>query len=241
MTTKFNPFARFDISRFPKLLDANTMYDSIPISEDSSTETRESMDAIMNSDRRPNFQSRGNPRLAIIVTAIASAGFFAAILVLAASVSGPAANIDTSDTRIMVSPCGNTAEEARARGCHFDIISFCWLPDACYDAKLSENFDNITTWEWFLDSNGTQPISHDQAMTGDYTGLFVNWEYHVRHCTAMWEKMHRAILGRGKSAIDGYIGPLGHTQHCSQMLLTVDDWKELNTIILVKFPDCGIA
>lgn len=152
-------------------------------------------------------------------------------------------NIRTQNSAVTTSPCGSTAQEARARGCHFDVISFCWLPDACYDEELSTTFDNITTWEWFLDPNRTQPIAHEEAMTGEYTGLYVNWEYHLRHCTFMWKKLHRAVLGTGKSAIDGYIGPLAHTEHCSEMLLQDRDvgFDAINTIILVKFPDCGIA
>ena len=146
-------------------------------------------------------------------------------------------------TPIVALPCGQTPQEARARGCHFDVISFCWLPTACYDAELSAAFDKETTWEWFLDPNKTQPVSHQQAMTGEFTGLYVNWEYHLRHCTAMWEKLHRAVLGGGKKAIDGYIGTLEHTEHCGEMLLKDRDvaLETINTIILVKYPACGIV
>ncbi|KAB8071530.1 hypothetical protein BDV29DRAFT_197328 [Aspergillus leporis] len=74
---------------------------------------------------------------------------------------------------IMKSPCGTTAAEARARGCH---------------------------------------------------GLYVNWEYHVQHCTQ-------------------YIGPYSHTQHCEKMLLRRGEgyaMSDINTHIRVKFPDYGI-
>ncbi|KAH6659514.1 hypothetical protein BKA67DRAFT_666304 [Truncatella angustata] len=149
----------------------------------------------------------------------------------------------TSEYRIMVKPCGSTPGEATARGCHFDVISFCWLPDECYDAELSQEFDNENQLEWFLDPNRTEPLSHDEIMTGKYTGLYVNWEYHVRHCTAMWKKMHRAIMGDlGNRAIDGYIGSYEHTEHCEQMLIGGRDvaFDTINTRIRVKYPDCGI-
>lgn len=149
----------------------------------------------------------------------------------------------TFGAQIMVKPCGETPDEARERRCHFDIISFCWLPDECYDAELSQDFDDANQLEWFLDPNRTQPVSHEQIMTGEYTGLYVNWEYHLRHCTAMWKKMHRAIfsdLGRG--AIDGYIGSYEHTKHCGHMLLGDHSiaWDAINTRIAVKYPDCGV-
>ena len=183
---------------------------------------------------RPTFSWR-------IITVITGM-FIASVIFLAAYAKQSPASIQSAPG-IMVAPCGSTSSEARARGCHFDVISFCWLPDACYDTELSDAFDGYTKWEWYLDSNKTRPISHELAMTGDYTDLFVNWEYHLRHCTAMWKKLHRAILGRGKIAIDGYIGPLAHTEHCSMMLLEDRDvgLEEINTIIRVKFPDCGIA
>lgn len=184
-------------------------------------------------------RGRWNTTIAFLLAIICSSLF----IVLATIHLGLTVPVSDSTPNVITSPCGSTPQDARARGCHFDVISFCWLPDACYDAELSDAFDNITTWEWFLDPNRTQPISHQQAMTGELTGLYVNWEYHLRHCTAMWEKLHRAILGTGKSAIDGYIGRLEHTKHCSQMLLKDRDvaLETINTIILVKYPACGIA
>lgn len=144
---------------------------------------------------------------------------------------------------VMVKPCGGSPEEATERGCHFDVISFCWLPEECYDAELSRDFDSENQLEWFLDPNRTEPLTHDEIMTGRFTGLYVNWEYHVRHCTAMWKKMHRAILGDlGNRAIDGYIGTYEHTKHCENMLIGGQGiaFDTINTRIAVKYPDCGI-
>ncbi|KXH40822.1 hypothetical protein CSAL01_13014 [Colletotrichum salicis] len=147
--------------------------------------------------------------------------------------------------KVMIKPCGSTPQEARQKGCHFDIISFCWLPSQCYDAELSREFDEANDLEWFLDPNRTEPLTHEQIMTGEYTGLYVNWEYHVRHCTAMWKKMHRAIIlrnGHGVKAIDGYIGQYEHTKHCEHMLLVGRNIAPdvINTRIAVKYPDCGV-
>ncbi|TDZ71705.1 hypothetical protein CTRI78_v001814 [Colletotrichum trifolii] len=147
--------------------------------------------------------------------------------------------------KVMIKPCGSTPQEARQKGCHFDVISFCWLPSQCYDAQLSREFDEANHLEWFLDPNRTEPLTHQQIMTGEYTGLYVNWEYHVRHCTAMRKKMHRAIIrenGQGAEAIDGYIGVYEHTKHCEHMLLAGRNIAPdvINTRIAVKYPDCGI-
>lgn len=159
------------------------------------------------------------------------------------SCQSSATSLVETTPEVMIKPCGSTPAEARARGCHFDVISFCWLPDECDDREMSEEFDMVNQLEWFSDRERTQPVSHEQIMTGEYTGLYVNWEYHLRHCTAMWKKMHRAIAGSlGKAAIDSYIGVYSHTEHCEHMLLgnrTILD--VINTIILVKYPDCGIS
>ncbi|CAF9936895.1 MAG: hypothetical protein HETSPECPRED_010490 [Heterodermia speciosa] len=204
-------------------------------------EDDDEIDSIMHSDSQAQLASASHWKRTIALSiAIVCSSLVAILLTITVHST---TSLRDPVTEVVASPCGNSPTEARARGCHFDVISFCWLPDTCYDAELSETFDNMTTWEWFLDPNRTQPISHQQAMTGEYTGLYVNWEYHLRHCTAMWEKLHRAILGAGKSAIDGYIGPLDHTKHCSQMLLSDRDvaLETINTIILVKYPSCGIA
>jgi hypothetical protein len=38
--------------------------------------------------------------------------------------------------------CGKTAEEARARGCVFEITGFTWIPKECYDPDTEEEFLN---------------------------------------------------------------------------------------------------
>lgn len=181
---------------------------------------------------------------------LVSSSLLAALVTLSLLLGLALGVIPTSATKTqrapktLVRPCGGTPEEARTNGCHFDIISFCWLPDDCYDAELSDEFDHANHLEWFLDPNRTQPLSHEQIMTGEYTGLYVNWEYHIRHCTAMWKKFHRAIMKNlGTRAIDGYIGSYEHTKHCEHMLLggrgvALDT---INTRIAVKYPDCGIV
>lgn len=79
-------------------------------------------------------------------------------------------------------------------------------------------------------------------MTGEFTKVFANWEYHLHHCTNMWKKLHRAVLGQGKRSIDGYIRKMNHTTHCARMLISARNTSldEINTYIELKYPDCGI-
>ncbi|PVH73087.1 hypothetical protein DL98DRAFT_398522, partial [Cadophora sp. DSE1049] len=133
--------------------------------------------------------------------------------------------------------CGTSSAEAVSLGCHFDVMSFAWLPQACFDGELSHQFLALRDWEWFLDSEGTHGVDMGSVLAGEYSQLYVTQEYHMYHCTYMWRKMHRAAL-RG-AALDGYIGSMMHTEHCEQMLMdhesTID---ETNTMIFTKFVEC---
>ncbi len=141
-----------------------------------------------------------------------------------------------------IQSCGASPREARAGGCHFDLISFSWLPEPCYDSELAQDFDNLREWKWWFDENNTVPASHQLAMTGEYS-LFVEWDYHLWHCTFMWRKMHRALSRSGQMAIDSYMGSYNHTLHCEEMLLRYREIElnSVNTVIRVKYPDCNVG
>lgn len=144
---------------------------------------------------------------------------------------------------IQMAPCGNTYTQARSAGCVFDIISFSWLPLQCYDSDLANEFKALTDWTYWLDRNKTEPISQELALSGEFAGLYTEFEYHLRHCTYLWKKMHRAVLGEGKVAIDSVTGVYAHTKHCAHMLMTRREVNldVVNAVIMVKYPDCGIA
>jgi len=217
---------------------SGTRFKYMPIADESGTEKNLPLSKAHRFLRHVNFPDRRmwEPILYFVLVSF-SLGMIA-LITFGATYENPA----SSSSHVQVAPCGSNPQEARARGCHFDIISFAWLPDACYDKELSDGFDDMAEWKWWLDPNATQPVSHAEAMTGEHTGLYVNWEYHLRHCTAMWKKLHRALLGDGKRAIDSYVGPIQHTEHCEKMLLRPRGigFEDINTIILVKYPDCGI-
>ena len=195
----------------------------------------------------PTFKKRLCNEKILVVFYIIWTLLFLIAGVLTASVIKSLLHISTiaanHNTSILISPCGNSPTEAVSSGCHFDIMSFSWLPTRCYDAQLSSSFDSLRTWKWYADSNKTTSIPHDAVMTGILSELYVEWEYHIRHCTAMWKKLHRAVLKEGKGGVDAYIGRYEHTLHCEKVLLGAKDvaLEELNTKIVLKYPDCGIA
>jgi len=165
---------------------------------------------------------------------------FPASLAPGSPTSMPSQGVMNPVPDILVAPCGNTPQEARDRGCVFDNIAFAWFPERCWDEDLSKSFRDIK-FKFSLGPNDTDPVGQDDAYTGDYPHLFVNWEYHVMHCTYMWRKMHRAILGEGRAILDGIAKDMQHTNHCETMLLRRQEvpYDSMNTIVSVKYPDCG--
>ncbi|KAK2015159.1 hypothetical protein LZ32DRAFT_175339 [Colletotrichum eremochloae] len=152
-------------------------------------------------------------------------------------------------------PCGATPSEARAAGCLFDLVSFNWLPPPCHDAELASQFEaelrEAGELAWYEDARRTRPLSRDQVAAGDRSGVYVSPGYHLRHCTAMWRRMHRALLqgGGGLGRLDGYIWSYHHTRHCEETLLagggerngTAATGEPFTTEVRIKYPDCGVV
>ncbi|KAK4446248.1 hypothetical protein QBC34DRAFT_331742, partial [Podospora aff. communis PSN243] len=150
-------------------------------------------------------------------------------------------NIDLPTSTSPPSPvhtsCGTTPDEARSRGCHFDILSFAWQTHECYDAELMDDFMAYDNWTFYTQPNRTsKTVSLTDALKGDVS-LFVDWKYHVVHCTFMWMQMHRAFVIKGW--IDSHLDSYAHTKHCRWALLEKETkMEEVNVVAKVKYPAC---
>jgi hypothetical protein len=135
--------------------------------------------------------------------------------------------------------CGNSPEEARSNGCHFDLMSFSWLPPACFDGELMDEFLTHSNWEWYSDISQKNTVPANEVQHGQHDALYVSWDYHFVHCTYMWQKMHRALLHQ--RPMDGYIGNMHHTAHCADLLLSQADMRTTGkmTVVFAKYPSCG--
>lgn len=206
----------------------------------SSLSDVEQLDDVVQLDetrRRYPLQKFKTPLLLLLFAGLCSAF---TLMISSASIylTGRASTWD-----IQPAPCGSTPEEAVARGCHFDLMQFSWLPDRCFDAELTQEFLDMEEWTWFADYEATLPLTKEQVLRGTYDSVWVTFGQHVAHCTMIWQKMHRALNGKGKMAIDGYMGALTHTVHCQDMLLNYrnDSVSDVDTEVFRKFPACGIA
>ncbi|KAJ5958811.1 uncharacterized protein N7479_005961 [Penicillium vulpinum] len=146
-----------------------------------------------------------------------------------------------TDSQSSLFQCGESAAEALARGCKFDIMSFAWVPEPCFDRELMEEFLELRQWKWYADKDGQEVESELDIREGQYPEMFVSWEYHLVHCAYMWRKMHRALLKGGVDAVDGYVGSMHHTEHCSGMLLEYrqEAVNITNSWVYAKYPACG--
>ena len=73
--------------------------------------------------------------------------------------------------------CGNTSMEARVNNCHFDPMLISWVPEACYIADPSEEYD-VSEFNWFADAKRTQPVDPSMIQTGDYSQVFTDGSHH---------------------------------------------------------------
>lgn len=144
---------------------------------------------------------------------------------------------DNYDTQLS---CGSSRDEALRLGCHFDVMSFSWLPPQCYDRDLVEEFLARKSWVYYLQPNSTHIEDHvdfEEVVAGSHQKLFVSWEFHKAHCAYMWRKMHRALLS--KTPIDDYINSYVHTRHCTEVLLDQSvELDKIEVLIQTKFVNC---
>ena len=182
-------------------------------------------------------------KMAITFIVISTTIILASATALSRTRHAPVA-FTTDSNPLALQTCGRSIAEARSHGCHFDIMSFSWLPTACFDEPLIAEFLSRKDWKWYstLPANDTddaalETVPLQLVQSGEYERLYVTWEYHLYHCTYMWRKLHRAIMNEAK--VDEYIGSYGHTEHCEQMLLQRGgDLSRTNTAIVRKFSSC---
>ncbi|TQN70769.1 hypothetical protein CSHISOI_04661, partial [Colletotrichum shisoi] len=182
------------------------------------------------------------------------------------TLASPSHDNQTAATYLLPAPCGTSPSQARAAGCLFDLVSFNWLPPQCHDAELAAPFEadlrSAGHLAWYEDPRGARPIPRARVATGEASGVYVSLGYHLRHCTAMWRRMHRALMqgGGGLARVDGYIWSYHHTQHCEEMLLAAaldsgsdggdggggrdgggGEMAVYSTEVRIKYPDCGVV
>lgn len=113
--------------------------------------------------------------------------------------------------------CGSNAEEARAKGCSYDVMMQEWTPNECIDWTLAERFLKNGNWTWYADSGAVNTYDDVAVAKGDHSVVFVDQSYHRHHCIFTWEKLVRA-LRTGRPLVSKLVD-YDHVMHCKMNTL----------------------
>ncbi|EXJ66917.1 uncharacterized protein A1O5_10112 [Cladophialophora psammophila CBS 110553] len=179
-------------------------------------------------------KSSGNAAAASVVTASSSA--LPADLPLPtpstsvdSAVEDKVEDPDSLDGKIL--DCGYSPEEARAKGCVYDVMMQDWVPEPCYDSILTERYLAQGNWTWYADGDGKIIISDEEMRKGEHGDAWMSSSYHKAHCIFSWDKTVRAL--RNNAPISQELLSYDHVLHCSHQTL---NGAEVDESIGVRAP-----
>lgn len=143
-------------------------------------------------------------------------------------------------------PCGKTPEEARARGCEFDMLVTAWLPPRCIDRGLVNEFLELGNWDFYTRWHATEKNkfgTYDPDFIGSANKtVWTTRSWHVMHCLYMFKKLNRAIVNGW--TVDAETVSEPHTEHCMNVLIEqvlsghTLDMDEIETYLEIIYPPC---
>ena len=143
-------------------------------------------------------------------------------------------------------PCGQTPEEARARGCEFDMLVTAWLPSRCIDRELVREFMSLGKWQFYDKQDGNENdklITYDPAFLGSINQtIWTTRRWHTTHCVFMFKKLDRALVHGWSVDAEAISEP--HMDHCMNTLIDQVlfgpslDPDEVNTYLEIIYPPC---
>ncbi|GFF26823.1 hypothetical protein IFM61606_09829 [Aspergillus udagawae] len=98
--------------------------------------------------------------------------------------------------------CGDTIQEARNNNCRYDTFAAAWLPPACRNDELLEQFERAGpntdgSWPYYADKNSMKVLSLEQVSMlpiweaislRRISGIWYNNLAHIKHCEMMFLK-----------------------------------------------------
>ena len=130
--------------------------------------------------------------------------------------------------------CGETIAEALANNCRYDSFAAAWLPPACRNDDLIEQFEREGpnpdgSWNYYADANKTRTLTLDEvSRLPEVKGTFyTTHRWHLVHCAYYWKKMFLAAE-RG-TVIEKRYDQMGHLEHCQMMFLARDPLESIVT------------
>ena len=147
----------------------------------------------------------------------------------------------TQGGSIVTAHCGTTPEEAQARGCIWDIMSFGWMHPSCFDYEESAQWETqYGPWEWYSERPGNAtdliPLTAEEL---PYTPVvWTTQGYHVQHCLYVLKMIHVAAMAGEAVSNEGI--ELSHTAHCTKLIGDPElvEYAEVNTRVHLLFVQC---
>jgi hypothetical protein len=116
-----------------------------------------------------------------------------------------------------IQDCGSNADEARAKGCVFDVMMQLWTPKDCFDSVLSDRFLEVGNWTWYADPGAQKIFTLEEMRKGEHDAVYVAQDYHKTHCIYAWEKLVRAM--RNQQPLITELISYDHVIHCRHKTL----------------------
>lgn len=120
--------------------------------------------------------------------------------------------------------CGGSPEEAREKGCVYDVMMQDWVPEPCYDPILTEKYLAEGNWTWYADGDGKSIISEEEMRKGEHGSAWMATSYHKAHCVFSWLKIIRAL--RNDKGISQELLSYDHVLHCAHGALKANEGDE---------------
>lgn len=151
---------------------------------------------------------------------------------------GPTVNSRAGNTSASSRWCGNSSEEAIARGCRMEGMSYAWMPPQCFYDSLSSQYQPFTSREWFIeDHNKTRTIvSPTDLEMGRFSEVWAAG-YHTSHCLFLWTKLSYAIENR-MPLVDVRTANYEHTRHCARSIDWTPEAPGAIVKVVLRFYDC---
>jgi hypothetical protein len=141
-----------------------------------------------------------------------------------------AAAIQPVPARRSLGACGKNAAEARARGCHFDIMVASWVRPECWDRQLHHDYVHRgvheQNWTFWREPEALSHVELEEVQKGEWTELHVTASYHYAHCAYFWDRQWAQFrLGGTSVVLDERTRKDGHTQHCMNGISKINATK----------------
>lgn len=164
------------------------------------------------------------------------------------SISPPLAGpqLQESAPKVTLTHCGTTPEEARARGCKFEVHNFAWVPPECFDEELAAEWDADPSWT-FSRTRTSDPLlnppnlyTREEGDSGDLESAILPWRQHIAHCAVVVRKFQRAVML--ERPMDNWTSSSTHMTHCTRNFLEwdIEPW-DYNSVLHLKFPICDFS